>query len=132
MEISGRIDTDEAAEEEQLELEAEEGGGQGGNRRQNEDTNADAVGDSAIDENANKASKSKVAASPPLQRVWPYLARIFHRILADVESRKTLPFNVSRMRGTIIMTGKKPHHFSQREINFCWKKIERFFHRICF
>lgn len=69
VELSGRIDTDEAAEEEEQEREE---------RNQEEQENG----------------LECPAAMCPLQRVWPYLVRIFHQILNDVEDRKTLPFYV--------------------------------------
>ena len=69
MELSGRIDTDEAAEEEEEE---------------NKERNA------KEQENGLECCGELC----PLQKVWPYLVRIFQKILADVENRKTLPFYV--------------------------------------
>lgn len=73
IELSGRIDMDEAAEEDQLEVD-----------EQSKGENHDA-----------KTEGNAAETSPPLQRVWPYLMRIFAKILADLDSRKTLPFNLS-------------------------------------
>lgn len=67
VEVSGRIDTEEAAEEEQLEKEARAGG--------------------AAEDKDGETEK-------PLRRVWPYLVRVFQAVLEDIDDRGTLPFSV--------------------------------------
>lgn len=71
VEVSGRIDTDEAAEEA-----------------------AEMDGGSRSGEESAEPSTPTLAKSP-LQRVWPYLVRVFQAVLEDVERRRTLPFSVS-------------------------------------
>ncbi|KAI3411921.1 hypothetical protein GPALN_001979 [Globodera pallida] len=68
VEVAGRIDMDEAAEE----MEQHIGG---------------------VEDNDNNSPPP--TPSCPLQRVWPYLVRPLQGILADLEKRRTLPFALS-------------------------------------
>ncbi|KAL3077520.1 hypothetical protein niasHS_012226 [Heterodera schachtii] len=70
VEIAGRIDTDEAEEEMEMER----------------------IG---RDERSSSTDAEAAAANRPLLRVWPYLARVFSAILTDVERRRTLPFSLN-------------------------------------
>uniref|UniRef100_A0A1I8BUX9 Uncharacterized protein n=1 Tax=Meloidogyne hapla TaxID=6305 RepID=A0A1I8BUX9_MELHA len=70
IELSGRIDTEEAAEEELQER-----------RDSNEQQIEDGLDCSP--------------PSCPLKRVWPFLVRIFQPLLFGIDSYKTLPFNLS-------------------------------------
>jgi len=69
IELSGRIDTEEAAEEELQER-----------RDSNEQQIEDGLDCSP--------------PSCPLKRVWPFLVQIFQPLLCGIDSYKTLPFNV--------------------------------------
>ncbi|KAF7634875.1 hypothetical protein Mgra_00005767 [Meloidogyne graminicola] len=67
IELSGRIDTEEALEEELQE------------RR----------------DNKQLENGQEFTPSCPLKRVWPFLVRIFQPLISDIESYKTLPFHLS-------------------------------------
>nr|CAD2178036.1 unnamed protein product [Meloidogyne enterolobii] len=72
IELSGRIDTEEAAEEELQER-----------RDSNEQQIEDGLDCSP--------------PSCPLKRVWPFLVQIFQPLLSGIDSYRTLPFNLSLM-----------------------------------